>query len=217
MRPLACVLFAGLAFAQGTTPRPKAEDYPARGAITGATVGVEYNVRTFAAEGRTFVIGDYLVVGVAVYPHSRKQEVPIAHSRFTLRINGRKDAIFPQPPGMVAASLKYPDWERERGVTVAAGPVIIGRPQIQPRFPGDQRPPQTRMPAPPRAPSDAGAPAAEPVDFDELIARAALPEGRVTMPVSGFLYFAWRGKLSKIKSVDLVIEDEPQPIVLRLR
>ena len=53
----------------------------------------------------------------------------------------------------------------------------------------------------------------EPVRPEELLVRTALSDGEFRGPVSGFLYFAYKGKPSGIKSLDLLYEDA----VLKLR
>jgi hypothetical protein len=119
---------------------------------------------------------------------------------------------------MVAASLKYADWERERELVVQAGPVILGRPGATSRFPGDPEA-SRRAPLPPPASSDPVKPPAEPVSDGEIITEVALRESQVTLPVSGYLYFAWKGKPQKLRSVELLFEPRPEsdPVTLRLR
>jgi hypothetical protein len=145
----------------------------------------------------------------------------ITTSAFVLRING-KEKLMAQTPGMVGAALKYPDWQYERGVRMAAGPVIIGRPAPVERFPGDNRPAQSRIPGPvPRAPTDAGSGAAtaEPEDPAEVVNLTSLPEGPRRQPVSGYVFFPWQGKLTKIKTVELHVrfDESREPVILRLR
>jgi hypothetical protein len=62
-------------------------------------------------------------------------------------------------------------------------------------------------------------PPAEPVSDGEIITEVALRESQVTLPVSGYLYFAWKGKPQKLRSVELLFEPRPEsdPVTLRLR
>lgn len=48
---------------------------------------------------------------------------------------------------------------------------------------------------------------------EELVVQTALPEGSRRGPVSGYLYFAYKGKTASIKTLELLYEDA----VLRLR
>jgi hypothetical protein len=161
-------------------------------------------VRSVSTPKASFLTDDYLVVEVALYPGSGGMAVNA--QEWTLRVNGRKEELLTQTPGIVAASLKYPDWSQRPRVVAGAGPVIIGEPAPVERFPGDNRPARTRVPGQiPRVPTQADTGVEEePVDMNDVIARAALPEGSFRGPVSGYLFFPWRGNPAKIKSVDLI-------------
>lgn len=212
------LLLAGVAFAAGTTPRETASKYAIRASLQGLDLGVEYMVRTIGGDGRTFLVNDYLVVEVALY--TAKNPLTVRTSRFALRVNGKKRPILPQTPGMVAASLKYPDWERRPTMEATAGPVIFGRPQPAGRFPGDQRPQQERLPAPPKAPNPDDRSGSEPtpkMSPAEIATEHALPEGELVAPVSGYLYFAHKGKPGSIKTVELIYDGPEGNITLRLK
>jgi hypothetical protein len=204
-------------FAQGTTPKPKGSEYPLHARIGDAEIGVEYMVRSFGAD-QMLLADDYLVVEVAVYP-GKRNEIEIDARKFTLRLNGRKEVLFAQSAGMVAASLKYPDWQRNKQVIVGGGVgdrgIILGQPESVGRFPGDRRAEQ-RLPAPPRAPDNSPV-EKEPMDITELVNKVALPEELVRHPASGYLFFPYRGKLNKLKSVELLVQFGSEPVLLRLK
>lgn len=212
---LLTVLFAS---AQVSHDRAKASEYPQHTRAGEAEVGVEYMVRSISVENMTFTAEGYLVIDVGVFPMAAA-EVMVAISNFQLRLNGKKDLLMPQTPGIVAASMKYPDWTRRPQLEAGAGPVIIGRPRQVERFPGDNRPAASRLPGPiPRAPAGVDKPVAEPLDLPALVARAALPEGPTRKPVHGYVYYACSTKLEKIKSVELVLTmGSGEPVTLRLR
>lgn len=182
-------------------PRKSPAEYPAQGKGEDIEIGADYTVRTFLAEGHTLTIDDYLLVEVGVYPVG---ETTVLLQRFTLRINGKND-LLPQTPGMVAGSLKYPDWRRKPQIVGSAGPVIFGGPQATGRFPGD---PRGRNPAPRPNPAPMGK-EVEPIDYGDLLSRNALPEGRTKRAVDGYIYFAYDGKLKSIKSVELLVDGKP--------
>src|SRR3989442_1674390 len=94
--------------AGGTEPKQKAADYPAHVTLDNTSIGAEYLVHSFSGHNQTFITADYLVIEVAVFP-GRNEPVEIGTQTFALRLNGRKQAISPDAPGFVAASLKYPD------------------------------------------------------------------------------------------------------------
>jgi hypothetical protein len=195
--------------ALGLDARPSPADYPMQASTKDMKLGVEYMVRSFLADHTSFSIDDYLLVEIGVFPD---REAALDLRRFILRING-KTLLHSQTPGMVAASVKYPDWRIkpsvEAGVMRGDGrAVIVGRnPQVQ-RWPGDPR----QSPAPPERNSPVAA-EKEPIDYAHLINRSALPEGKFNKPLAGFAFFPYDGKLKSIRTVELLIDDQ----VLKLR
>lgn len=192
--------------AQGTKPKEKASDYPVHSQLQGFEIGAEYLVHSVPAERGVIDASDYLVVEIAVFPAAHKSAM-LNSGEFTLRMNGKKSVLFTQAPGMVAASVKYPDWETRPALEATDGigdtGVILGRPPVAGRFPGDNRPAQSRLPPRPQtSPSGENKPSDTPIE--EIIARAALPEGSTKAPVSGCLFFAFKGKTKSIHSLELV-------------
>ena len=227
-RRLALLVASGLAlpgcFAQGIEPRDEAAAYPVHVELKGISVGAEFLVHSVSGRGKTFAVDGYLVVEVAIFPAHGK-EILVNAGNFSLRLNGKKkNVLMPQTPGMVAASLKYPDWQDRPRVEAGAGVgdigVLVGGPADRERFPGDPRPGQRRLPAPPRAPvpeDPSGSEKPEPVRADELVLEAALPEGERKSAAAGYLYFAYRGKTKSVRSVDLLYSGPEGPATLRLR
>jgi hypothetical protein len=207
VRYLAGICFAALACAQGTDPRAKAEDYEAHAKLKQAEIGAEYLVSSFSGLGQMFQAPEHLVVEVALFPFRRAAVVSSA-AAFELRVDGR--VLRPVSPQMVAATMQRAEWRQQRGLQTTAGmgndSVILGAPPRQtPPYGGT-----SRTPAPPRAPEPenrGGLPPPEKIPADELVIESALPEGEFRGPVSGFLYFPFRGKASKIRSVELVFDD----------
>jgi hypothetical protein len=195
--------FAGTVSAQdGTTAKASAQDYPAHTNLGKLSIGAEYTVHSFSRGQEMYIAKDYLVVEVAVYP-AAGESLPVNAGHFSLRVNGRKQAILPQAPEFVASSLRYPDTASGLHPVAAIGPVVLGQPRPVERFPGD---PSARTPDPPRVPQDnpGGLEKQPPVKPEELVVLVALPEGEFRKPVSGFLYFPYHGKVSRIRSLDLV-------------
>ena len=71
-------------------------------------------VRLISYGRESFVTDNFLVVEVAIFPHTGKV-YDVRANRFSLRVNGKKEALFAQSPGMVIASVKYPDWQTQTG------------------------------------------------------------------------------------------------------
>lgn len=217
-RILATIALCGSAYAQyGTTPKPKPTDYPVQVRAGDLTIAAEYLLHSLPTPNESFVVPGYLVIEIAVYS-SRPQPFEISSAMFTLRVNRKKDELRAQAPEMVAASLKYSDWNSPRSLQVGAGPVIFGGPRTTERFPGDRRPAQDRLPQPPGAPAGVpgGVERPEPKTAAEAVVETAFADGKATGPVSGYLYFEFKGKPKSIKSLELIYRhgDEQTPIQL---
>jgi hypothetical protein len=201
---------AGLALAQGgTEPKPKAEDYEAHAQWKDLAIGAEYMVHSFAGEGVTYIAKDYLVVEVALYP-PKGESFKVDPHAFSLRVNGAKRPILPVPSSFVASMLSHQDWSTGPRLEGSAGSgpadVIFGRPRPT-QVPGGQG---TGTPLPPRAPAPdppGGIERKPRVTAEELVVKVALPDGTRAGPVSGFLYFPYKGKVSSIKAVDLLYDE----------
>ena len=223
MRALAAVaLFLICCANSQTTPKDKAADYPVRATAGTTAIGVEYLVHSIPSGTQTFIASDYLVVEVAIFP-ALGEPIEIGTSTFTLRVNGKKDVISSEAPGFVAASVKYPDWEQRKNVEVQGGigdaGVTVGRPPVVGRFPGDPTPQQSRLPRGPKAPTPDdrnGIEQEAPARVEDVIAQKALPEGPAEKPVSGYVYFRYRGKTKSIKALELIYNSKSGSVALKL-
>jgi hypothetical protein len=196
--------------AQIPEPKPNATDYPVHQQVGDLAIGAEYMVHSVSGPDASFLAEDFLVVELALYPP--RSGTLVRAREWTLRINGKGEERYAQSAGAVAQSIKYADANRRRRMVVAAGPVVLGQPRPVERFPGD---PRGRVPPPPGQRPQA---TEEPPDLAETIQRLALVEGTVNKPVSGYLFFPWSGKTSKIKSLELIWRPETgEPIVLKIR
>lgn len=197
-------LFLLAALLQQPQERAKPSDYPVHGVNGSTGIGVEYMAHSLMVDGRTAFVSDYLVIEVEVFP-KRGESVMVSQNQFTLRVNGKNPALLAQSSGMVSASLKYADWDRQKRLDATVGDVRLGYPQRTPRFPGD---PTTRpLPAPPRAPTDqdrSGIEKQPEETADQLVVKWALPEGEASKPVKGFVYFPHKGKPGSIKKLELI-------------
>jgi hypothetical protein len=202
--PLA--LAGTLAAQYGTTPKASEQEYPVRARLEKLSIGAEYLVHSFSGGRQMFIAKDYLVVEVALFP-AKGENLLVNASHFSLRVNGRKQALSPQAPEIVANALKYPDPNTSRGLQSVeqVGPVVFGAPRPTERFPGD--PTVQNKPPLSRAPDDnpTGADKEPPLRAEELAVQAALPEGEHHGPASGFLYFPYRGNIHRIRSLELVL------------
>jgi hypothetical protein len=211
-----CALAAVSCALAGTEPKPKPGDYPVQARAGGVDIAAAYFVHTLPSESTNFLVPDYLVVEIAIYP-PKSQAVAVAASQFRLRVNRKKEALT-DTPEMVAMSLKYPGSETYGGFETQVGPVILGRSQPVERFPGDQRPSIGQGPMPPAAgegqPSHADRP--PPQTAAEAAVALSFPDCPCQRPVSGYLYFRYDGKLKSIKSLELIWQPGAEQTTLRL-
>lgn len=202
--------------AQVVPARPKPAGYPVHAQVANTGIGAEFMVHVVSIEGQSYFVPDYFVVEVAVFPEKEGQ-LELRNGHFTLRINGKKQEITPHAPGLAAASLKYADWSQRPSATASAGAgnggIIVGRPQTQPRFPGDNRPPRPAGPMQTTVDTDKE----KPVSAAEAVVEAALVEGPVSQPVAGYLYFPYQGDGKKAKKIELVYRGPAGEVTLLLR
>lgn len=193
---------------QATAP---ADKFQARAAAGDLTVAANFDYRGFSRGGGSYFLEKHLAVEVGLFG-AKGGRASVTASQFSLRING-KQTIAPVPAGLVSLSMKWRGVDR--GVIAQAGPVILGGPGTEPRFPGDR--PQVPLPRVP-PPERGGARDAPPEEtFAEMLAAGALPEGEIALPVSGYLYFPYAKKTKSLKSVELVYSSPSGPVTLRLK
>jgi hypothetical protein len=185
-------------------------------------MGAEFLARSLLSPEGNVVLRDYVAVEVGFLVPKGRRTV-LTSNQFLLRINGKKQPLLSQTPGMVAASVKYEDWERRPSVAASAGmgdaAVILGRPRQTERFPGDRRPTQDRLPAPPKAPGQedrSGIEKQPQLAPEEIVTRQALPEGEAAGFVRGMVYFPFKGKIASIQKLDLLYEGPSGAAVLKL-
>jgi hypothetical protein len=212
VRLVALVLLAlAPALAQrGVPPKANAADYPAHAQAGDVAVGAEYTTRSIPGPGGVTVDAlDYLCVEVALFP-PKGTKLAVADQQFMLRINGKKEALYPEAPGFVASALKYPDWERRPQLEGSGGlggvGVILGQPRTVGRFPGDRRDSDAQTPPQPRAPDSTpgGVERQSKVRPEEVVVDAALPAGDFSGPIAGYLYFRYPKKTKSIKTLELL-------------
>jgi len=189
------LLAVTLAAQNGTTPKSSEQDYPVRAKRTKLSIGLGHS---FSSGREMFIAKNYLVVEVALFP-AKGENLGVIDGHFSLRVNGRKQALSPQAPEFVAASLKYPDTDYGRQAVAALGPVVLGAPRPVERFPGDPNAQTSRLPQDDSSGIDAAAREAGGVGGSGGFARRRAPRA-----ASGLLYFIYRGKLSHIRSLELV-------------
>jgi hypothetical protein len=208
---------AGLLHAQGTKTRDDASKYSAHGQINSVSMGAALWGHYVPVDGVSFKTDEYLVVEVALFaPPSMKLDIDA--SQFVLTVNGQR--LLPLAPGLATLRYVIPDMREPRphlDSDAGVGPVTIstGRDPVQPKFPGDSNP--ANIPLPPRTQSSDDPLQRKPVDPVQAISNAALPEGRHGTPISGYLFYAYTGKLKRVKHVELEYNSRMGAATLSLR
>jgi hypothetical protein len=119
---------------------------------------------------------------------------------FSLRINEKK-TLPGQPYGLVFHSLKDPEWEppekaESKSKTSIGGGGAAGQ--------GDSKPAPVHMPFElQRA-------------MEQHVQKASLPEGDRALPEAGLIYFEYRGKPDRIRSLELIYTGPAGKVTLTL-
>lgn len=227
MRILILTLF-GVALGQTVSPRGlplKAQptDYEFQGHAGKLTFGVNYMGRSFSASRndpnaavKTTLhdAGEYIVLELAAFA-PKKFEGDLRAADFRLLVNGSRISLSPAAPGLVAHTLRNREMDPQRrhlelGGGMGNAGVTLGQPRPQARFPGDPRPGQQRPPGTVTLSEE------QTRDWDAAI-ESALPEGPITSGRAGNLYFEYKGKMTKVKSLILQYEGSGGKMELRLR
>lgn len=203
---LLCAILAGQAFAQGTRPKENASQYYAHAQLDkGNSIGADFLGKFLPVQGGTIYSDEYIFVEVALFGPLH-DKIVIQPDQFTLKVNGRSLTV--QPPGMITVQGNFAEMEARPHVVVGggtdSGEIEIGGAGRTPRFPGDDAAHTPRRPTP-QAPTDAsgGQAPQKPQDPETAVKASILPEGAYPIPVSGYLCFAFEGKLKKIKHAEL--------------
>ncbi len=220
MRNLLIVIAMSLAWGQAPAPRgvpPKnaASDYERHGGAGKVSIGASYMGRSFSTEsGALHDAGDFIVVEVGVFV-DKAFEGAVRTGDFRLKLEDKKVTLLPTPPGLVANALRNRDMDPQRrrlmmGGGMGNGQVMVGGPRPQERFPGDPRPGQTRPVG------TVSTREGEERDWDAAVL-SALAEGAGSGARAGNLYFAYSGKMTKVKKIVLEYEGDGGKISLPLR
>jgi hypothetical protein len=177
--------------AKGMPPRAAPADYQAHAQAGTLTIAADFDGHSIPTLQGTFSSEDYVTVETGVFgpPGARTKLSP---NDFGLRINGKKTPSPSQPYGMVAATVKDPEWAppEPAGGKSKSGPLSTGGAGGQG---GDSSP--TPTPKPPFELTRTWA---------LQVQKVVLPEGDRPLPQAGLLFFEFHGKTARIRSVELV-------------
>ena len=187
---------------KGLPPRVSPTDYQVQGKAGEITIAAEFDGHAVPVEeGSPLSAEEYVVVEAALYgPAGTK--LTLSPGQFSLRINGKKQAVPSEPFEVVFKSLKDPEWippdtGDKKSKTSIGGGGGGGA--------GDNSPPPTpKMPLELRR------------AMELKVRRAAMPEGDRPLPQAGLLFFSYRGKEKSISSLELIYQGPAGKATLNL-
>jgi hypothetical protein len=127
----------------------------------------------------------------------------VSSADFSVRINGKKP-LPTQPFGLVAGSVKDPEWEPPEAAESKSKTKLSSGGQ------GEQGGGST--PPPPPKP-----PIATQREWAQRVQKAALPEGDRPLPEAGLIFFLYRGKVQNIDSIELTYAGATGKVTLALQ
>ncbi len=204
------VLLSTVHGAEVLVPKAKPEEYSFHLDLKKASIGAEYHAHTIPSGATPLFTSEYLVIEIAFFPMLEKG-LPIRLTDFTLRLNGKKQAILAHDAGLVVTSIRNSGWSQLPAVVIGVGDgdreVVMGGPQRQPRFPGDPNGSPKSRPRVPTEPDNTaeGKPEIAPKP-EEIVPDLALQGAAIDHPVAGYLYFPYAGKLKALKSIELTYD-----------
>jgi hypothetical protein len=174
--------------AKGLPPRVSPTEYQAHAKAGTVTIAAEFTGHSLATPQGTFANEEYVVVETGFFgPEGARLKV--SAEDFSLRVNGKKSALPPQPFGLIASSLKDPEWEppaeKKSKTSMGGGGGEKGGA-------GDPPPPPPKMSFPERR------------AMEQKVQKVTLPEGDRPLPVAGLIFFQYGGRTKGIKSLELI-------------
>ena len=172
----------------GLPARVSPSEYQAQAKAGTLTIAAEFAGHAVPTAEGPLSSEDFVTVELAIYgpPEARAQ---ISLEDFSLRLNGKKQPLTPQPYGVVLSSLKDPEWAPPEPPAGKGGKTSLNSGGGQ----GDSGPPP-----PVKVPFDVQR------AINQRATKAALPLGDRALPVAGIVFFSYRGKTKNLSSVELL-------------
>ncbi len=187
--------------AKGLPARATPAEYQAHAQAGAITLAAEFTGHSINTPGAaTLATEDYVVVEVALFGPP-EANVTLSDANFSLRINGKKP-LPAQPYLMVFGSLKDPEWVAPEEAADKGGKTSIGAGG------GGNDPGATpKVFHPPFALSR---------QWQQVVQKAALPEGQRGLPAAGLIFFKYHGKSDGIDTMELTYAGSAGKALLKL-
>jgi hypothetical protein len=215
---VAGTFFAALAFSREIPLKEGSTQYLAHADVAQhVSIGADFLGRYLPIPGTTVYSDEYLFVEVAFFG-AKGITADFKPGQFWLVVNGA--TLTPQAPGMVTlwnGALEMSPRPQVEGGTVNGGTIEIGGPPRTPRFPGDDpaHTPGNPVPQVPVDPSNGQVKKTQ--TPEEAVRSSEFPQGAHAIPIGGYLFFAYEGKLKKIKHAELHYKGPLGEATLKLR
>jgi len=181
-------------------PRATPADYQAQTHAGTVTLAAEFTGHGIITLQGTLNTEDYVVIEVGLFG-AAGERLKISQDDFTLRLNGKKNALASQPYGLVIGNVKDPEWEPPTPPSKSKTSLNSGG-----NDPGDNSPPP---------------PVHIPIEVQRAMAqrvqKAALPEGDRALPQAGLIFFRYGGKVKSLQSIELIYNGPAGKTALRLQ
>src|SRR5688572_12899910 len=175
--------------AKGMPPRATPADYQAHAQAGMVTVAAEFTGHSVPTAQGALTTEDYVVVETAMFGLADAR-IKLSSEDFSLRVNGKKP-LPSQPFGLVAGTVKDPDWEPPVPAASKSKTGISGGGGGKQQGEGNEPPAPVKIPI--------GVQRA----MAQRVQKAALPEGDRALPQAGLIFFQYRGKTQGIQSIEL--------------
>lgn len=176
---------------KGMPPRANPVDYTAQAVAGPVTIAAEFSGHGINTPQGALTTEDYVVVELGIFGAAGSR-VKLSAEDFTLRINGKKTPQPAEPFGVIRASLKDPEWEPPINTKSQSKTGVSGSGDQGGGGKNDPPPEPPKMPFPERR------------AMEQRVLKMTMPEGDRATPVAGLIFFAYRGKVQNIKSLELL-------------
>jgi len=189
---------------KGMPPRTAPSEYQTHAPAGNLTIAAEFMGHSVPTPDAIYQTDDYVCVEVGVFgPPDAHANMAIGD--FSLRINGRKQALASQPYELTFHSLRDPEWEPPKSEQQKSKTSIGGGGGGGGGGLGD--PP----PAPPKMPLDLRR------AMELHVKKVTMAEGDRPLPQAALIFFEYRGKVEKITSLELTYSSAAGTATLNLQ